>query len=172
MFMGHSIYDKDGKELCYVIEVNGRSYSYASKQAYDALIKDWEAKRDKCKGYAEKVIKCHDLEESTAVMVEIFSSSKNSVVLSQKQLTEASALTKAINEKNMTDAANAIDSLNTNMDDESTKCDEALEELDRVSEALKLAGEKYTELHNEAFRLYKDACLKVHKSVENFIGGA
>ena len=72
----------------------------------------------------------------------------------------------------MTDAANAIDSLNTNMDDESTKCDEALEELDRVSEALKLAGEKYTELHNEAFRLYKDACLKVHKSVENFIGGA
>lgn len=169
MFMGHSFYDEDGKEFAYVIEVDGIAYSYPSKQAYDALIKDWEAKRDKCKGYAEKVIKCHDLEESTAVMVEIFSSSKNSVVLSQKQLTEASALTKAINEKNMTDAANAIDSLNTNMDDESTKCDEALDELDRVSEALKLAGEKYTDLHNDAFGLYKEACLKVHKQIEKFL---
>lgn len=163
-----SVYDDDGKELYYFDE-NG--YFYESSAVYHALVEDWKAKRATCKEYADKVIKCRELERSTAVICELFNSVVQSVTLAQNQLGSASTLSRAVNESNMTDAADLIDDLKTAMDDETSKCEEASTELETISEALKKAGEKYTTLHNEAYPPYKSACNAIHVDVEDFTGG-
>lgn len=160
-------FDENGNEAYYIKD----GWMYASYDAYQALYKDWETKRDLCKKYADEVIKTRDLERSTAVMCEVFESCNNSVKYTQKQLDDAATLTEAIDESNMKEAASKIRELSSDMVDETDLCEKARVALDTISEDLNKYGIKYTNLHNEAYPAYKSACKSIHVEVEDFTGG-